>query len=375
VFGAGPIGNFAAQVARWLVPAPSQVARGGSSRHNAGMPNADPRPGIAISMGDPAGIGPEIVARALSDPGVAARARCVVFGDARVMRRALALVGSGLSLRAIGSARAAQPNAGEMLLVDLANADPASFAAGRVSALCGQAAWEYVRAASSTALAGEVDAMATAPLHKESIAAAGVPHVGHTEMLAALCRVGQPLTMFETLGLRVFFLTRHVALRRACELVTRSSLVDCLRLCAAALSRLDLQGAIAVAGLNPHCGEHGLFGQEEEREIQPAIEEARALGLAVEGPVGADSVFHLARTGRYAAVLSLYHDQGHIACKTLDFERTVSLTLGLPFLRASVDHGTAFDIAGMGKASAVSMIEAITAAAHHARAYRRKAAE
>jgi 4-hydroxy-L-threonine phosphate dehydrogenase PdxA len=179
--------------------------------------------------------------------------------------------------------------------------------------------------------------------------------------------------MFETLGLRVFFLTRHVALRRACDLVTRSRIVDCLERCSAALSQLGLRGAIAVAGLNPHCGEHGLFGDEEGREIEPAIAEARAKGLAVEGPIGADSVFHLARTGRYAAVLSLYHDQGHIACKTLDFERTVSFTLGLPFLRTSVDHGTAFDIAWTGKAGAVSMIEAIASAARYAKAYRAQA--
>jgi 4-hydroxythreonine-4-phosphate dehydrogenase len=189
-------------------------------------------------------------------------------------------------------------------------------------------------------------------------------------MLGALSGVSNPLTMFETLGLRIFFLSRHVALRQACELVTRPRLLECLRRCSRALAGLGLEGALAVAGLNPHCGERGLFGQEEEREIRPAIAEARALGLAVEGPIGADSVFHLARTGRFAAALALYHDQGHIACKTLDFERTVSLTLGLPFLRTSVDHGTAFDIAWTGKASAVSMREAIRVAARHARAYR-----
>jgi 4-hydroxythreonine-4-phosphate dehydrogenase len=327
----------------------------------------------AITMGDPAGIGPEIVARALSDSGLAAAAGCVVFGDARVMRKALELTGCDLGLRLIRSAQDAQPAAGEMQLVDLANADPAAFAAGQVSARCGQAAWEYVQGACRAALAGEVDAVITAPIHKESLAAARVAHLGHTEMLAALCGSPQPLTMFETLGLRVFFLTRHVSLRRACELVTRPRLLDCLQRCARALSHLGLQGTIAVAGLNPHCGEHGLFGHEEEREIRPALEEARALGLAVEGPLGADSVFHLARTGRYAAVLSLYHDQGHIACKTLDFERTVSLTLGLPFLRTSVDHGTAFDIAWQGKAGAVSMSEAILAAARYAASYLQRA--
>jgi 4-hydroxythreonine-4-phosphate dehydrogenase len=322
------------------------------------MPRADPRPVVAVTMGDPAGIGPEIVARALADPKVSAAARCVVFGDARVIQRAVALTG-------------AEPSrAGEVPVVDLANADPKAFDAGRVSAFCGRASWEYVRAAVQAVLAGEADAVATAPLNKEALAAARVPHIGHTEMLAALTGVEHPLTMFETLGLRVFFLTRHVSLRGACELVTRARIVECLGRCSAALSRLGLRGVIAVAGLNPHCGEHGLFGDEEGREIEPAIAEARAGGLAVEGPVGADSVFHLARTGRYAAVLSLYHDQGHIACKTLDFQRTVSLTLGLPFLRTSVDHGTAFDIAWKGKASAVSMIEAIGAAARYAKSYR-----
>ena len=318
-----------------------------------GRPQADSRPLVALTMGDPAGIGPEVVVRAVADSSVAAVARTLVFGDARVLRRAAALTG-----------------AGAIQVVDLANADPAAFETGKVSALCGRASWEYVQAAARAALAGEVDAVATAPINKESIAAANVPHTGHTEMLAALAGVEDPLTMFETRGLRVFFLTRHLSLRAACGLVTRSRIVDCLGRCAAALSRLGLRGPIAVAGLNPHCGEHGLFGDEEVREIEPAIAEARARGLEVQGPIGADSVFHLARTGRYAAVLSLYHDQGHIACKTLDFERTVSLTLGLPFLRTSVDHGTAFDIAWTGKASAVSMIEAIGAAARYARPYR-----
>jgi 4-hydroxythreonine-4-phosphate dehydrogenase len=321
---------------------------------------ADPRPLVALTMGDPAGIGPEIVARALGDPGVTAAARCLVFGDARLLKKAASLTGAR--------------GAADVAVVDLAAAGPAAFPVGKVSALCGRASWEYLRAATRAALAGEVDAVATAPINKESIAAAGVPHTGHTEMLAALGGVENPLTMFETLGLRVFFLSRHVSLREACGLVTRDRILDCLERCVAALSRLGLRGPIAVAGLNPHCGEHGLFGEEEGREIEPAIAQARARGLEVQGPVGADSVFHLARTGRYAAVLCLYHDQGHIACKTLDFERTVSLTLGLPFLRTSVDHGTAFDIAWTGKASAASMIQAIGAAARYARPYRASAA-
>jgi len=282
------------------------------------VPNADPRPVVAITMGDPAGIGPEVVARAFADRGAAIGARRVVFGDARVMKRAVAVTGAALGLRPIRSPQEGHFGPSELEVVDLANADPLTFEAGRVSAVCGRASWEYVEAASRAALAGEVDAVVTAPINKESIAAARLPYVGHTEMLAGL----------------------------------------------------GVRGTLAVAGLNPHCGEHGLFGDEEGREIEPAVAEARARGLPVAGPIGADSVFHLARTRRYAAVLSLYHDQGHIACKTLDFERTISLTLGLPFLRTSVDHGTAFDIAWTGKASGVNMIEAIAAAARHAKAYR-----
>jgi len=316
------------------------------------------RPLVAVTMGDPAGIGPEICARALADPAVRAVARCAVYGDARVMRRAAALVGVDAA------------DWGDARIIDLANADPDSFAPGEVSAACGRAAWEYVAAAARSALAGASDragAVVTAPINKESIQAAGVPHIGHTEMLGAITGVADPLTMFETLGLRVFFLTRHVSLRKACDLVAKDRLLDYIERCSAALGRLGLGGELVVAGLNPHCGEHGLFGDEEGREIAPAIAEARARGIAVSGPVGADSVFHQAKIGRYAAVLSLYHDQGHIACKTLDFERTVSLTLGLPFLRTSVDHGTAFDIAWKGKASAVSLVEAVLVAAKYTR--------
>jgi 4-hydroxythreonine-4-phosphate dehydrogenase len=324
-----------------------------------GVPGAQ-RPLVAVSMGDPAGVGPEICAAAIADPRVRLEARCVVYGDARALGAAARVMGveEGLDA-ALG--------AGDARIVDLGNADPAAFEPGKVSALCGRAAWEYVDGAARSALVGETAAMVTAPINKESIRAAGVPHVGHTEMLGAIAGVDDPLTMFETGSLRVFFLTRHVSLRAACDLVTRSRLEDYIARCSAALSGLGLGGELAVAGLNPHCGEHGLFGDEEGREIEPAIRSARERGIAVAGPIGADSVFHQAKIGRYAAVLSLYHDQGHIACKTLDFERTISLTLGLPFLRSSVDHGTAFDIAWKGRASAVGMVEAILAAAKYAR--------
>ena len=180
-----------------------------------------------------------------------------------------------------------------------------------------------------------------------------------------------PLTMFQVHNLRVFFLSRHVSLRKACDMVTKERLSDYIERCCKALEMLGLPSStLAVAGLNPHNGEHGLFGDEEVREVEPAVKEAAAKGIPVVGPVPADSVFHQALHGKYGAVLSLYHDQGHIATKTLDFERTISLTLGMPFLRSSVDHGTAFDIAGQGIAGAVSMEEAIRLAAEYASGYR-----
>jgi 4-hydroxythreonine-4-phosphate dehydrogenase len=330
------------------------------------------KPIIGISMGDPAGIGPEILVRAVADEAVSRVARCLVYGDALVIDKAVEESGLGLKVRAIDKPAEARFAAGSIEVVDLANADPAAFEPGKVQASCGRAAWEYIEAVVQAALQGEVEVVNTAPINKESIQAAGVPYIGHTEMLAGLTGVSDPLTMFETLGLQVFFLSRHVSLRKSCDLVTRERLTDYIERCHRALELLGLGGGeLAVAGLNPHCGEHGLFGDEEVREVEPAVAEAQRRGFRVAGPIAADSVFHQAKNGRYAAVLSLYHDQGHIATKTLDFERTISLTLGLPFLRSSVDHGTAFDIAWQGKASAVSMVESILVAARYAPAYRR----
>jgi len=330
---------------------------------------SDQRPIIAASMGDPAGIGPEICARAFAEASVRSSSRPVLYGDARVMRKAVALVGSDLEVRVLSGPSEVSGDEGLLEMIDFGNADPKDFEPGKVSALCGKAAWEYVDAAGRAALGKKAAAVVTAPINKESIAAAKVPFIGHTEMLGAVSGVADPLTMFETLGLRVFFLTRHVSLKKACELVTKDRLVDYIGRCSEALAELGLAGTLAIAGLNPHCGEHGLFGDEEGREIEPAIAEAARLGRKVTGPIGADSVFHQAKCGRFAAVLSLYHDQGHIACKTLDFERTVSLTLGMSFLRTSVDHGTAFDIAWKAQASALGMVEALLAAARYAPAF------
>jgi 4-hydroxythreonine-4-phosphate dehydrogenase len=249
---------------------------------------------------------------------------------------------------------------------------PASFAYGKVDAACGKAAYDCIVKATSLAMGGQADALATTPINKEALKAAGIDHIGHTEILAALTGVQDPLTMFQVRELRVFFLTRHMSLAEACRSVTEERVYRHIKLCCGALERLGInKPSIAVAGLNPHCGEHGLFGEEEDASVVPAIERARKEGFDAHGPKPADSVFHFALGGAWDCVLSLYHDQGHIATKMVDFERTIAVTHGLPFLRTSVDHGTAFDIAGTGKAGPASMVEAIRLAALYAPRFKR----
>ena len=232
--------------------------------------------------------------------------------------------------------------------------------------MCGKAAYDYIEKSIELALSGKVDAVATTPINKEALHAAGVPFIGHTEIFGKLTGTEDPLTMFETNGLRVFFLTRHLSMRQMLGQIRKDRIVRSAKECIKALQRLGVTGGtMAIAGLNPHCGEHGLFGWEEVNEIEPAVNELQSEGYQVAGPIGADSVFYQAAHGKYNSVLSLYHDQGHIATKTLDFERTISITNGMPILRTSVDHGTAFDIAGTNTASEVSMIEAIRLAAKY----------
>lgn len=333
------------------------------------------RPLVAITIGDPASVGPEIVVKALATGGLRDVCRPLVVGDGWAVDRALASTGVDLKPRALSrpDEGAFVPGVLDLLEVPVDGAERIEW--GKVQSAAGRAAYAFVERAALLALSGEADAVATAPLHKEALRAAGVPHVGHTEILAALTGVADPLTMFETRSLRVFFLTRHLSLAEAVGQVRRPRVAGTLRRAAQALSRLGVaRPRIAVAALNPHGGEHGLFGREEADELVPAIEEVRAEGIDALGPFPADSVFWHAAQGRYDAVLSLYHDQGHVATKMLDFHRTVSITNGLPFLRTSVDHGTAFDIAGTGTASEVSMVEAIRSAARYAPAFRAPAA-
>ena len=322
---------------------------------------------IAVPMGDPAGIGPEIVARAAADSELFQTADCLVIGDRKVMEEAIRITGENLKIHVIQDPADGNYEERVLNLIDLDNIRMEDFAFGRVSAMCGRAAFEYIAKSIELAMQGKADAVATTPINKESLRAGQIPYIGHTEIFGALTGTEDPLTMFETRGMRVFFMTRHLSLREMLDKITRDRVIDYVIRCTEALRRLGVtEGTMAVAGLNPHSGEHGLFGWEEVNEIAPAVEELKRMGYSVEGPVPADSVFHLAMLGKFNSVLSLYHDQGHIATKTLDFERTIAITNGMPILRTSVDHGTAFDIAGKGIASAVSMKEAIRLAARYA---------
>ncbi|MEN3185088.1 MAG: 4-hydroxythreonine-4-phosphate dehydrogenase PdxA [Atribacterota bacterium] len=321
------------------------------------------KPVLALTMGDPAGVGPEIVVKTIASWDI--EAIPLVVGDGGVLERAQKVSGITVHWQ-----EARFPVQGDgPLLLHLGNVDP-SFSFGKITPEMGRASYEYIERATMLALEKKVQGIVTAPINKEALYQAGIPFIGHTEILQSLSGVDQALTMFQVGTLRVFFLTRHLSLKEAIENVKKEALVSFgekmvlyLRLLGISVPR------IAVAALNPHAGEGGLLGREEIEEIMPAVKELRKRGYQVSGPYPADSVFFFASQGNFDAVLSLYHDQGHIATKCLDFYRTVSVTLGLPFIRTAPDHGTAFDIAGRGIARYESMYEASRVAAHYALFY------
>jgi 4-phospho-D-threonate 3-dehydrogenase / 4-phospho-D-erythronate 3-dehydrogenase len=335
-------------------------------------------PRLGITMGDPAGIGPEVTAKALADPAVRKAAQPVVIGDARVMAAAARLGGHGLAVRSVSRVADGGGAADMIDVLDLANADPAAFPMGRVSAVCGRAAYEYIERAVRLAVGGELDGIVTGPISKEALAAAGLRHSGHTEILAELTGTKAYAMLLMGRELRVIHVTTHVALRRVPELVTRERVLRTIRLGHAAMRQLGLAAPrLAVCGLNPHAGESGLFGDEEQVAIGPAIAEARGEGIDATGPWPADTVMSRARGGEFDCVVAMYHDQGHTPVKTLGFRYDdaakawtgmsgVNVTVGLPVLRVSVDHGTAFDRAGQGTANPESMVEAILVAAEMA---------
>jgi 4-hydroxythreonine-4-phosphate dehydrogenase len=326
-------------------------------------------------MGDPAGVGPEITARALARPEVIAACRPVVIGDRSVMAATLELLRSPLALHAVKSVDDCVWGPGRLECLDLANVDAATLPRAAVSAEAGRAAYEYIATAVRLCQAGRIDAIVTAPVNKEALAAAGVQHAGHTEILASLTGTKDFAMLLMGRELRVIHVTTHVALRRVPDLVTRERVGRVIRLAQQTMEGLGRPRArIAVCGLNPHAGEDGLFGDEEKTQIAPAIEDARRDGLDVHGPLPADTLFSRARGGEFDIVVAMYHDQGHVPVKTLGFNYDeqsgtwiglsgVNVTIGLPFLRVSVDHGTAFDRAWKGIANPESMLEAIDVAA------------
>ena len=237
---------------------------------------------------------------------------------------------------------------------------------GKVQKLAGQMSLDYVMKSIELGKAGLIDVVSTAPIHKEAIKLAGCKLPGHTEIYQVETQSDYGLTMFHVHNLRVFFVSRHMALKAACDYANKARVLACVQQIHHEFTALNIKNPrIAVAALNPHGSDNGLFGHEEADNLIPAVKAAQEMGINAIGPVPADSVFHLGKQGRYDAILSLYHDQGHIACKTLDFERSITITFGLPFMRSSVDHGTAFDIAGTGKAGTVSMLESTLVAARY----------
>lgn len=322
------------------------------------------KPIIAVTVGDPAGIGPEIAVKALLKPEIKNICKPVLIGDLGILHRTAQQLKLRANFKALSSPKEAAGGLDVIEVIDLKNVDLGSFKIGKVSVEAGRAAIQYVREAAELALSKQVDAIATGPINKQAINLAGSPYIGHTEMLAAFCGVENPLMMFWVKGARIFFLTRHLPLVEAIKVVKKDRIVEAVVRIAAELERMGVKKPlVAVAALNPHASDEGLVGSEEASEIIPAVEELKTKGFNVVGPVAADTVFVKALEGRYDAVLSLYHDQGHIAAKTVDFYGTVSVTLGLPFLRTSVDHGTAYDIAGKGVADSRSLEEAIKLAA------------
>jgi 4-hydroxythreonine-4-phosphate dehydrogenase len=322
------------------------------------------KPIIAVTMGDPAGVGPEIAIKALLKPEIKNACKPVLIGDLGILRRTSHRLGLKVSFKTLSDPKEASGGEGVIEVVDMKNVDSGSFRIGEVSVEGGRVAIQYIEKSAELALNKQVDAVATGPINKQANNLAGSPYIGHTEMLAAFCGVEDPLTMFWVKGARIFFLTRHLPLTEAIKAVKKERIVEAVVRIVAELKKIGVKKPlVAVAALNPHASDEGLVGSEEAQEIIPAVDVLKVKGCNMVGPVPADTVFVKALEGHYDAVLSLYHDQGHIAAKTVDFYGTVSVTLGLPFLRTSVDHGTAYDIAGKGLANPRSLEEAIKLAA------------
>ena len=323
----------------------------------------DHRPLIAITIGDAAGIGPEVVVKALASSEVYQLSRPLVIASSSVLRKAVGLVANEPGLHKVESAGEAKGECGTIDFIDMANLADDDLTYGKISAACGLAAMQFIEAAADLALRHEVKSIVTAPINKEATRLAGYSDVGHLEFLARLTGSKQYATMLVSGVLRAVHLTTHHALLEACRQVTKQRVLDRIELTQRSFRDWGFdRPRIGVAALNPHGGEGGMMGREEIDEIIPAVKAASAKGIDVRGPFPADSIYTRAIAGEFDVVIAMYHDQGHIPVKVFGFEKSVSVALGLPFIRTSVDHGTAFDIAGKGIADARSMEEAIKVA-------------
>ncbi|MGL5260673.1 MAG: 4-hydroxythreonine-4-phosphate dehydrogenase PdxA [Lachnospiraceae bacterium] len=325
------------------------------------------RPITALTMGDPAGIGPEICVGTMLDKEIHEMCRPFMIGSIAIMDKAAKVLGKELKYNKIEEPTEAKFEYGTIDIIETGNYDTNSIEWGKEQTLAGQMAIDFIMKSIEFGMEGKVDAVSTAPIHKGAIKLVGVKEPGHTEIYQNVTKSEYALTMFSCHKLRVFFVSRHMSLIDACKYATKDVVLQNIKYIDKELKKVGLENPlIAVAGLNPHNGDNGLFGREEIDELEPAVKAAQEMGINAVGPCPADSVFNIGKSGKYDAILSLYHDQGHIACKTLDFEKSVTLTFGLPFIRSSVDHGTAFDIAGKGIAGAVSMIESTKVVSEYA---------
>jgi 4-hydroxythreonine-4-phosphate dehydrogenase len=320
-----------------------------------------PPPFIAITMGDPAGIGPEIVVKAFSEQKILDQCRPLVLGDEAILSHTIQRMKAPVIIRTITGPEKGEYPAGVLNLVPLTELSPDEIAMGRPQRKGGEAAYRYVEKGIKMAQAGTVDALVTAPLNKEALNAAGHPFPGHTELLATMTGVEDQVMMLAGPRLRVALVTTHLPIREVPAALTteriKRTIITTFQWLQEYMGIKDPK--LAVAALNPHAGEGGLFGSEEKEIIAPAIEECHQKGIAVDGPFAPDSLFFHAASGKYDAIVSMYHDQGLIPLKLLHFRDAVNITLGLPIIRTSVDHGTGYDIAGQGVADPTSLINAI----------------
>ncbi|MCU7551893.1 4-hydroxythreonine-4-phosphate dehydrogenase PdxA [Chitinophagaceae bacterium LB-8] len=332
------------------------------------------KPIIGITMGDPASIGPEIAVRALLEEKIYNICRPLIVGDAGVFQYIIDHLQLDVSIRPVQNVAEAKFERGVIDVLDLHNVDLQNLEWGKISAMAGNASFEAVKTVIDLALNGEVDATVTGPINKKSINEAGHHFAGHTEIYAHYTGTNKYAMLLVEDNMKVIHVSTHVSLRQACDLVKKERILEVVHLLHDGLLQLGESNLkIGVAGLNPHAGDSGLFGTEDEQEIEPAVQEARIQGFDVEGPVPADTLFSKAATGHFGGIVAMYHDQGHIPFKLSGFKwnaqkgqmesvKGVNITMGLPIIRTSVDHGTAFEIAGKGVASPDAMILAIESA-------------